>query len=190
MSRWASARRVDPPNVHRGHGDRGRMHRRRRHRVLLAVHRRRGGPGRPNPLRASSGTERDTGPGCAEGAFEAAYGDEDGLPDGRVLCHATNGAYISVWTHADEPILAGMLLDSESGFAVLAETWQRALLDAEPALPPSASAAPSGSGGPTAVELPGAAEPSDRIGERPGGVRGRGAAPMGELCECQLGVRR
>ena len=105
-------------------------------------------------LRAASGIERDTGPGCAEGPFEAAYGAEGGSPGGRLLCQLADGAYISMWTHADEPILAGLFLDSEAGFPILAETWQRARLAAGTAALPSASSAPSPSEGPAASTRP------------------------------------
>jgi hypothetical protein len=92
-------------------------------------------------LRASAGTDSDTGVGCAAGAFEAAYGDEDGTPDGRLLCHVTDGAYIGVWTHADDPILAGLLLDSNAGFEALAATWEEARLLESGTTAPSAPVA-------------------------------------------------
>jgi hypothetical protein len=94
-------------------------------------------------LRVAAGSEPDSGPGCAAGASEAPYGDEDGTADGRILCHLTNGAYIGVWTHADEPILAGIILDSDAGFETLETAWEGArLLDAETASMPAGSSAP------------------------------------------------
>ena len=128
-------------------------------------------------LRASSGTASDTGPGCATGASESAYGDEDGEADGRVLCQLTDGAYISVWTHADEPILAGIQLDSDTGFAALDAMWESArLLEAGTRLAPTSSAAPAASSGPVASDGPTAASTAPADAERR-----RGGAPVGEL---------
>jgi hypothetical protein len=79
-------------------------------------------------LVAAASLEPDSGTGCASGASEGTFGEEDGVADGRLLCHRTNGAHISVWTHADEPILAGILLGTDAGFAMLASTWDAARL--------------------------------------------------------------
>ena len=106
-------------------------------------------------LVASSTIESDAGPGCASGATEAAFGGEDGEADGRLLCHLTNGAHISVWTHADEPILAGILLAADAGFPVLASTWEAARLLSVGAIDEApASPAPGTPDGPTATAMP------------------------------------
>jgi hypothetical protein len=110
-------------------------------------------------LRDSSGTGPDAGDGCAAGASESVFGNEDGTGGGRLLCHFTNGAYIAVWTPADEPILAGILLDSDTGFEALAATWEGARLSSGSGEPvgssaPVGSRSPVGSAAPIASSAP------------------------------------
>jgi hypothetical protein len=116
-------------------------------------------------LVASSGLTPGSGPGCGSGASESAYDDADGTADGRLLCHLTNGAYISVWTDAHEPILAGILLGTDAGFPTLAAIWERARL-----LPMDGSAGPVASGAPEAGASPAAsAAPSPMVTAAPSG---------------------
>ena len=176
--------------VHRGHGDRGRMHRRRRHRVLLAVHRRRSGPGRlripPRLIRHGTGHRTRLCRGRLRGRLR-----RRGRPAGRPRPLPRHERRLH------QRVDPRGRADPRGHAPRLGERLRRPRRDVAAGAPRCRAGAPPIGVScserierPNGLESPGAAEPSDPIGERAGGVRGRGAAPMGELCECQLGVRR
>ena len=176
--------------VHRGHGDRGRMHRRRRHRVLLAVHRRRSGPGRlripPRLIRHGTGHRTWLCRGRLRGRLRRRgrpAGRPRPLPRHERRLHQRVDTRVRADPRGHAPRLGERLRRPRRDVAAGAPRCRAGA-------PPIGVSCSERIERPNGLESPGAAEPSGRIGERPGGGRGRGAAPMGELCECQLGVRR